>query len=136
MIVIDISCDRGHAFEGWFATAVDFDEQRDAGMLRCPECNSSAVTRLPSAPHLSSRPGNASPPVDSAVAAQQLAAALRALASGATDVGKGFAEEARRIHRGESAARSVRGEATRSEVEELLEEGIPVLPVPSDKDLH
>ena len=63
-------------------------------------------------------------------------AALRRLSRQAEDVGDRFPEEARRIHYGRSEARSIRGDASRDEVGELIEEGIMVLPVPPDEDLH
>ncbi len=63
-------------------------------------------------------------------------ALLRRMARESEDVGERFPEEARRIHYGEAEARSIRGQAAREDLEELLEEGIMVLPVPGDEDLH
>ncbi len=63
-------------------------------------------------------------------------AALRHMARGAEDVGERLPEEARRIHYGEAEPRNIRGAASRDEVEELLDEGIAVMPVPPDENLH
>ncbi|MDG0803852.1 DUF1178 family protein, partial [Pectobacterium polaris] len=46
------------------------------------------------------------------------------------DVGARFADEARRMHYGETQERAIRGQATREETRELLDEGIDVLPLP------
>jgi hypothetical protein len=45
-------------------------------------------------------------------------------------VGPGFAEEARRIHRGESAKRGIYGEASPEQAESLSDEGIAVARIP------
>lgn len=140
MIVLDLSCEQGHPFEGWFRSAEDFAGQCERGQVHCPVCGSNVVLRQPSAPKLVSVRSKNPPPapkeVDPASAAQQIAALLRAMAAGAEDVGKRFPEEARKIHYGDAEHRSVRGQASRAQVEELLDEGIGVLPVPPDSDLH
>ena len=72
-----------------------------------------------------------------AAAVVELLGTLRRMAKSAEDVGERLPEEARRIHYGEAEARDIRGAASRNEVEELLEEGILLLPVPPlDDDLH
>ena len=110
-------------------------------------CSSTAVRRLPSAPHVHTpaeapaaplRPANRPSSVPEAAA--QLAEALRALremARDAENVGDRLPEEARRIHYGEADERNIRGSASFSEVQDLLEEGIALLPVPPAEDeLH
>ena len=141
MIVIDVQCEHGHRFEGWFASAGEFERQRGSGLVSCPTCGSDHVARRPSAAYLRpSRPGTAdaagSRPSAEMLAAQ-LAASLRAMAAAAHDVGEHFPQEARKVHAGESEHRSIRGRASRDEVEALIDEGIPILPVPPAKDdLH
>ena len=49
MIVFDLTCGHGHRFEGWFASADDFERQSKAVLVRCPVCDDSSVARLPSA---------------------------------------------------------------------------------------
>lgn len=139
MIVIDVLCEHGHDFEGWFRSAEEFVRQQAAGQVCCPRCGTSAVRRRPSAAHLgSSRPApEARGRVeDPAVLARMLAAHLRSMARQAVDVGERFPEEARRIHYGDADPRTVRGRASRDELEALIDEGIGVLPVPPEDDLH
>ncbi len=138
MIVLDLRCDEQHRFEGWFASADEFEQQRATGMVACPVCGSTRIERLLSAPYVqtSHKPTGTTTAVDAATLARQLAAGLRAMAAAADDVGRQFPDEARRIHHGESERRSVRGQASRDEVEALLDEGIAILPVPGDDDLH
>lgn len=134
MIVLDLICDAGHRFEGWFASSEDFERQGERQLLACPCCNSPQVRRLPSAPHVQ-RGSNASPAVRDAVAS--LREALTALAGKSEDVGTRFIEEARRIHHGDAEARPIKGLASVRDTLELLEEGISVLPLPAAKeDLH
>lgn len=52
MLVLNLACEAGHAFEGWFASATDFESQQERGLLSCPLCNSATVRRMPSAPRL------------------------------------------------------------------------------------
>lgn len=138
MIVVDLACTRGHAFEAWFPSASECDRQTAAGMVACPQCGTTGVSRTPSAAYLKSARSEApaAAPADPAIVARQLAAALRAMAATAVDVGERFPEEARRIHYEQAERRQVRGKASRRELESLLDEGIAVLPVPDDDDLH
>jgi len=137
MIVLDLSCDREHRFEAWFASSEAFEAQRAAGLVGCPHCGSSDVRRLPSAPYVqtSSHSAPAAPAsADPQAIAARLIEALRSAAARSEDVGERFAEEARRIHYGDSEERAIRGKAGREEMIDLIEEGIPILPVPPDKD--
>ncbi len=52
MLVLNLACEAGHAFEGWFASATDFESQQERGLLSCPLCDNTAVRRMPSAPRL------------------------------------------------------------------------------------
>ena len=137
MIVLDLCCDREHRFEAWFASSEAFETQRAAGLVGCPHCGNSDVRRLPSAPYVQtsshSAPAAPASPDPQAIAAR-LIEALRSAAARSEDVGERFAEEARRIHYGDSEERAIRGKADREEMIDLIEEGIPILPVPPDKD--
>lgn len=133
MIVLDLCCANEHLFEAWFADAAAFASQNSRGLVECPMCGSIQIERRPSAAYLNtSRPTAAKSPPDPAL----IAAALRLAASRAEDVGERFPTEARRIHYGESEARSIRGRASGDDLGELLEEGILVLPVPEEPDLQ
>ena len=64
----------------------------------------------------------------------QLQAALlkmvRHVVANTEDVGESFPEEARKMHYGEAVQRNIRGHATAEETEELIDEGIAVMPLP------
>ena len=141
MIVLDLHCDHDHAFEGWFASHEAFADQLAQGLITCPQCGSLAVRRKPSAPYLNTRtPPAAGPEADEAAAraelAQRLVHRLREVARSADNVGEDFADEARRIHYGESEDRAIRGQASHTDVRELIDEGIFVLPVPDEETQH
>lgn len=142
MKVLNLQCSQGHSFEGWFASQDDYDAQRGRGLVTCPVCNDSAVTKMLSAPRLNLGAGQAEPPAKTQtestavanVAPAQLQAAwmqmVRHVMANTEDVGQKFAEEARKIHYGEREERNIRGQATREETEALLDEGIDILPLP------
>lgn len=139
MIVVDLVCTETHRFEGWFASSEAFEAQYAQKMVSCPVCGTHVVQRLPSAPHI----GHSSPPApeiaqaDPARILAKLIDVLRDQAISSEDVGKRFAEEARKIHYGDAEARAIRGQASLGETRGLLEEGISVLPLPPAKeDLH
>jgi hypothetical protein len=134
MKVLNLRCQNGHGFEGWFASEDDFLDQNGRGLVECPLCADRVVTRLPSAPRLNlsgAREPDA-PRAEPAVAdlqAQWVELVRHALAH-TEDVGERFPEEARRIHYGEAEARGIRGQATPEERERLGDEGIEVVALP------
>ncbi len=136
MIVFDLICKDQHRFEGWFASGEDFTSQKHRGLLECPICGGAHVEKLPAAKIRKQAEAAASTaPVSGTAAASEkpdISRIIDYILSHSEDVGKGFAEEARKIHYQETEQRSIRGVATRSETEDLREEGIPVfsLPVP------
>lgn len=154
MIVLDLCCDQAHRFEGWFASADAFEDQRERKLLSCPICATTSVRRLPSAPYVQTRvaastappdtktDGSAPLPTQSNTASSSISPAtaaavlqvLRHMSRHAENVGERLPEEARRIHYGEAEARNLRGQASAEEVEELLEEGITVFPLPPGED--
>ncbi len=135
MKVLDLSCAHDHRFEGWFESDDDWAAQRDNAMLACPLCGDTQVERVPSAPrlNLSGARGDDAPKQEvvspGAVQAHWLRA-MREVIKRTEDVGERFADEARRIHHGEAQARGIRGRASQQQTEELLEEGIEVMPLP------
>jgi hypothetical protein len=121
MKVLDLQCPHDHRFEGWFASADDFE---------CPICGATEVSRLPSAPRLNLSGAGAT---QSARVDQQQARVMRALREvleKTENVGDRFAEEARRIHYNEAPARGIRGVTTPEDAKALVEEGIDVMPLP------
>lgn len=138
MKVLDLRCRHGHRFEGWFASEDDFLDQNGRGLVECPLCGDRIVQRLPSAPrlNLSGATEPAAPPSSALEApsppdlqALWLKAVQRVLAT-TEDVGERFADEARRIHYGETEARGIRGQASPEQREALRDEGIEVMPLP------
>lgn len=136
MKVLDLQCAHGHVFEGWFADEADFQSQRASGLLICPVCADGDIQKRLSAPRLNLSGGQQQADADAspqAVAHRQQAALLglmREVMRQTEDVGERFAQEARRMHLGEAPARGIRGQATPQQVSELLDEGVPVLPLP------
>ena len=138
MKVIDLRCQSGHRFEGWFASDEDFLDQNGRGLIECPLCADKVIVRLPSAPRLNlsgarePAPPAASPAGDDAAAALQSKwlEMVRHVMEHTEDVGERFADEARRIHYGEVPERGIRGQATSEQREALREEGIEVHPLP------
>ncbi|MCD8514723.1 MAG: DUF1178 family protein [Burkholderiaceae bacterium] len=134
MKVLDLACEHGHVFEGWFGSEDDYADQQARGLLQCPVCESTVVHKQLSAPRLNLASSREAVPVASGLSDDQQAVLLRAmreLVQSTEDVGERFAEEARRIHQGESTQRAIRGRASMAEAAELLEEGIGVLPLPN-----
>ncbi|HUL92228.1 MAG TPA: DUF1178 family protein [Burkholderiales bacterium] len=140
MIVFELICADRHRFEGWFASAEDFEGQKTRGMLSCPVCSDSKIEKL-----LTAKLGRPEPEPQASTQTQAQAARPRSLHEmidyillNTEDVGKEFPSEARRIHRKQARERSIRGIATGEETRDLLEEGIAVmpLPVPPREDWH
>jgi len=153
MIVFDLLCASGHRFEGWFGSAAEFASQKKRKLLSCPTCGASRVERVPSATRANlgapapKAPANPAQPVKTpdmegkdpfAIAQMLYSRMLDEMLTKSEDVGKQFPAEARKIFYEESAQRSIRGQATQEEHEELLDEGIPVarLPVPPKESLN
>ncbi|MBI1393323.1 MAG: DUF1178 family protein [Alphaproteobacteria bacterium] len=133
MIKYALRCARSHEFEGWFRSSLDFDEQQSTAELSCPVCGSSDVQKAIMAPAISTRRDAGSSPKVAEIRAAMTEAAARARAyveKNFEHVGARFPEEARRIHYGETDARPIYGEASAGEVRELMDEGVPVAPVP------
>lgn len=146
MIIYDLCCAQEHRFEGWFRDAADFERQLQQRLLSCPSCASGEIRRVPSAVAIaaSRQVAPAVAPAATSVppALTELKAAYRQamqqMLAGSEDVGRGFAEEARRIHYHETPERAIHGQASASECQELLDEGIAVLPLPAvdDRELN
>ena len=130
MIRYSLRCAEGHAFEAWFRSSADFEEQRSGGRVTCAVCGASGVEKAPMAPSV--RGGRGAPRLTAPASPAE--AALRKLRRHiertADYVGLDFAAEARRIHAGESEERSIWGETSREDARALNEDGIPVVPVP------
>jgi len=139
MIVFELICSGNHRFEGWFSSADEFTAQRGRGLLECPVCSDRSIEKLLTA-KIGHAESMAPPAVPASAQAMPMATgkSLQAkmhelidhVLTHTEDVGAAFAEEARKIHYEEAARRDIRGTATAMEAQELLDEGIPVLPLP------
>ena len=146
MKVLNLRCTHGHGFEGWFASEDDYQRQDAQGLVNCPMCADTAITRLPSAPRLNlsgARAPSAQAPAPAGEGASHPAAqpqavdlqarwlqAVQQVLHHTEDVGERFPEEARRIHYGEVAQRGIRGQASADERAALADEGIEVMALP------
>ncbi|MCL6606999.1 MAG: DUF1178 family protein [Geminicoccaceae bacterium] len=131
MIRFTLACSAGHEFEGWFKSNAAFDEQRAVGGLACPICGATSVDKAIMAPAVARSGAADRPPPETVARFLAMARALREhIERNFEHVGPRFPEEARKIHLGEAEARDIYGEASLEQVEQLLEEGIEVRPVP------
>ncbi len=138
MIIFDLTCGHGHRFEGWFASADDFERQAKAVMVRCPVCDDASVVRVPSAKVHVGRatvdaPSAAEEPEGEAVSGlpDELISKLREIVRNTENVGRRFPEEARKIHYAEVPPRPIRGQASKDDAEALREEGIDFASLPA-----
>jgi hypothetical protein len=128
MILFDLRCKDGHAFEAWFRDSAAYEDQVAARDLACPVCGSAEVSKALMAPAVNSRPK-----IDAGQAAEAMRLWRRVqnhVEKNFDHVGGRFAEEARKIHHGEAEKRSIYGEATKAEAKELRDEGIDVNQIP------
>jgi hypothetical protein len=133
VIVYSLRCKNGHEFEGWFRDSGSFDLQSGDGSLCCPTCNSRRVEKAIMAPALAT--GRGPEKKQEPAAMRQFMTGLRKyVQEHAEYVGPNFAEEARRIHYGETFDRHIYGETTADEAKALEEEGVDVAPLPPDVD--
>jgi len=151
MIKYRLSCDKGHSFESWFSSSGDYDRLEKAGHLGCAVCGSDAVRKALMTPSVSTdRPATrggaatggaadapqaeACPPSPLSQPLSPAEQAMRALREKvetmSEDVGTRFAHEARAMHAGETAERPIRGQARPAEARALIEEGVPIVPLP------
>ena len=145
MIHYQLRCDTDHGFDGWFRDSTAFDRQAKAGLLTCPTCGSAAVARALMTPALGktrappqqvapapapAAPATAGPTALAGALPDAVRAVLQRMRSEVEKhceyVGPGFADEARRIHNGESKARGIYGETSPEQAEQLAEDGIEV----------
>jgi len=137
MKVLNLRCENGHGFEGWFASGDEFMDQNGRGLVECPMCGDKVISRMPTAPRLNLSGQREAPPAEPTSVDMQAAflQAVRQMMANTEDVGERFPEEARRIHYGEVEQRGIRGEATPDERQALLDEGIEVVPIPIPRAL-
>ena len=126
MIAYDLKCGSGHQFEAWFKSYRNFDRQRKRCLIQCPICDSAEID-IVFRPQAIRKNAPLRPPGKERVnLGERIETFLR---DNFEDVGGNFAEEARRLHYGESKPRNIRGEATPEEEKDLQSEGVGFLKV-------
>jgi len=134
MIRFSLHCDHGHEFEGWFRDNADFDRQSERKLVSCPVCNSPEIQKSLMAPAVSTSRSKEQVAIAMGEAKKQMLEQMRELSrkvrENADYVGDQFAEEARKIHFGETEARGIYGEASKEDVHSLIEDGVDVMPLP------
>ena len=138
MIRFSLHRDTGHEFEAWFRNNDDFDAQLQRGLVSCPSCGSVRIGKALMAPSVSTARKREKMALAAGAQQKRMAAQLRELTekmrANADYVGDKFAEEARKIHFGETEARGIYGEATSDEVKSLVEDGVEFMPIPALPD--
>lgn len=153
MIVFDLLCNNaGHVFEIWFGSSADYEDQKARGLVSCPYCGSTDIDKAVMAPNVGAK-GNARGEASPATLPEPSPASLPAAANapspqefkamvaklseiqgkmleGSEYVGGKFADEARSMHHGEQEMRTIHGQTSPQEARALIEEGVPVAPLP------
>lgn len=142
MIVFDLRCTQAHVFEAWFGSGAAFEDQQARGLLSCPVCGDSDIAKAVMAPNVGAKGNSRSdivpkPSSGNEPTPQALKAALHALAKAQAQaleksawVGRAFADTARAMHDGEVTPAPIHGQTTLAEAKALVEDGIPIAPLP------
>jgi hypothetical protein len=139
MILFDLKCAKGHVFEAWFRDGGTADRQIAGRNIACPDCGNAKVAKAPMAPRIGKGGEKAgakpsTPPAEMAAMSAKIRselAELRAKVEANCDyVGEKFAEEARKIHYGETDPRGIYGETSKDEAHALAEEGVEFARIP------
>lgn len=131
MIRYSLKCTADHSFDSWFQSASAYDSLAAAGHVACPVCGVTAVEKALMAPRVAqgeAEAGALSAPMSEMERA--MAELRRKVEENAEYVGVNFVAEARKMHEGSVPGRSIYGEAKPEEAIKLLEEGVPVAPLP------
>ena len=133
MIRYALRCEQEHAFEGWFGSSTEYDEQAERGLVECPFCASHTIRKAIMAPAVAgTKTSEPALPAGAQAMMMEAASKVRAHVEANFDyVGDRFAREARDIHEGRSEERGIYGEAKPHEVKALVEDGIKVAPLPA-----
>jgi hypothetical protein len=134
MIVYNLRCRNAHEFEGWFKDSAAFDSQAKGGKVACPVCDSRKVEKAIMAPAVSGAKKSSLTATEAKQMRQFMTGLRKYVQDNADYVGPKFAEEARKIHYGETEHRHIYGEASLEEAKELVEEGVDFAPLPPDLD--
>jgi hypothetical protein len=146
VIRYSLQCEKGHGFEGWFSSSADYEGQKERGLVECPACGSHKIEKSLMAPSVATarrrearhekaktqqaalQPQGLDPQKREML--KQLKELRDKVLHGAENVGERFAEEARKIHYGETDPRGIVGQASIEDAQALVEEGIDIMPIP------
>jgi len=140
MISFNLTCSKGHEFEGWFQNSTDFEKQARKKLIECPVCGDAHVEKALMAPTVGTKGEVRSARIEKAEQAKNLRKMLgevrEYVETNFDDVGNKFPDEARKIYYGESEDRPIYGNASEDEARDLADEGVPVgrLPWPKRTD--
>jgi hypothetical protein len=131
MIAFDLKCVNGHTFEGWFEDSRAYDEQKKKGLITCPVCSETMVSKIPSTFAIKgSQPSTSdrnSKPMELKNIDQEI---IDYVDKNFDNVGSDFAKEALKIHYGVKEPRNIRGVSTEEEEKTLKKEGIQFFKIP------
>jgi hypothetical protein len=130
MIVFDLRCDKGHTFEGWFEDNKAYNAQKKKGLITCPVCNETSVSKMPSTFAIK---GNQNLPqkINQQIDLNRINNELVEYVDKHFDnVGCEFAKEALKMHYGVTEPRNIRGVSTKKEEKTLKEEGVQFFKIP------
>ncbi|WP_439141061.1 DUF1178 family protein [Planktotalea sp.] len=139
MIQYALKCSNAHQFDSWFQSASAFDKSQNAGMVTCAICGVAQVEKVLMAPAVrparkiaeTSGPKSPGPLSAPATPAEQMIAEMREKVEANSEyVGGEFAQKARAMHNGDAPEASIYGEANLEDAKKLVEDGVPVLPLP------
>ena len=122
MIKFTLECPQGHRFDSWFQSGAAFDDLHARGLVNCPECGTADVTKAIMAPSVKT--------AKRADTVERLQALRAHVEANSDDVGRDFVRQARAIHLGDAPERAIHGEAKLAEAKALLDDGVPILPLP------
>lgn len=148
MIVFDLKCTQSHVFEAWFGSSTAYEDQRTRGLVSCPFCGDTSVTKAVMAPNVAAKgnsrtgvapinpPANAPSLPAAPIPPEAIKAALHAIVEAQSKaleksqwVGRAFADRARAMHAGEEDAAPIHGQSTPAEAKALIEEGVEIAPL-------
>ncbi|NIY72020.1 DUF1178 family protein [Marivivens donghaensis] len=132
MIRYTLKCDHDHSFESWFQSADAFDKLQSAGMVACTACGSTKVSKSLMAPSVRTETATEKPALTAPATPQEeaLTKLRKHVEANSEYVGMKFADEARKMHDGDTPERPIYGEAKPQDAIKLIEDGVPVLPLP------
>ncbi|MGX9357127.1 DUF1178 family protein [Roseobacteraceae bacterium S113] len=130
MIRYALKCADDHRFESWFQSADAYDKLARAGHVACAICGSSEISKDIMAPRVTASRDKTELAAPVSPPEEALAKLKEHVESNATYVGGSFAEKAREMHLGEAPETAIYGEARPEEAKALIEDGIPVAPLP------